>query len=285
MFESSCYIIGAQKAGTTFLASLLDQSPDICVSDDKEPQFFTLHYDRGFDWYRSLYSAPEKVLVEASTTYSVIRPKETHPSYRGQHVGLSPEAISLMKKASPRARIIYLLRHPVDRSYSAILHRQRFSEVRHSIIDEYKADPMIMLGSSYSSQIERYLDEFPEQRILYISSQDLFTDHLSCVNRCLEFLGIAKLAELEVREASKHEGYIANAFYQKINDLKPIPQLRNALREYSSKSSVLNGLRTGLKQRFTTPAPKITEAERAFLLDEFRDEIVRIKTMTGIDFS
>jgi hypothetical protein len=43
---ANTYLIGAQKAGTTYLAALLDQRPDVCVSDPKEPQFFTTGFRR-----------------------------------------------------------------------------------------------------------------------------------------------------------------------------------------------------------------------------------------------
>ena len=61
-------MIGAQKSGTTYLASLLGQSRDVCVSDPKEPQFFSTHFEDGFATYSKCFADPAaKIRLDAST--------------------------------------------------------------------------------------------------------------------------------------------------------------------------------------------------------------------------
>jgi hypothetical protein len=70
-FPTSCFIIGAQKAGTTTLASLLQSQNALCVSSPKEPLFFSKHYEKGTQWYETCFHHPEKsVLIDALPDYS-----------------------------------------------------------------------------------------------------------------------------------------------------------------------------------------------------------------------
>ena len=67
-FPTSCFIIGAQKAGTTTLASLLESQSALCVSSPKEPLFFSKHYAKGTQWYETCFHHPEKsVLIDAKS--------------------------------------------------------------------------------------------------------------------------------------------------------------------------------------------------------------------------
>ena len=283
MFPPVCYIIGAQKAGTTFLATLLDQSLNVCISNPKEPHFFTQNYHLGFDWYGAKFADPSKVLVDASTTYSFIRPKNSHPAYRGDSVGLDPNAVTLMKKASPNARIIYLLRDPVDRTYSAFLHGARYSTRFQTVLDAYNNNPMIGIASNYSAQIERYFDSFREDQILFLRSSDLFTDSLGCVNRCLKFLGLPEESSINFTAAEKHESYVAKDTYRVLRRVLPNSLLQAASAEF--KNGLFGRVKGILKKHLTHKAPKITPDEKSFLTAEFAAEVIRIKELTGIDFT
>ena len=67
-------MIGAAKAGTTFLAGLLAQHPQIAISNPKEPKFFSTYWNHGWDWYRNCFvdAAGRDVLGDASTQYSIL---------------------------------------------------------------------------------------------------------------------------------------------------------------------------------------------------------------------
>ena len=102
-------IIGAQKSGTTTLRSLLDQHPGIYMAKSDEPPFEELHFfdhdgkwSRGFDWYRSHFFRSE--LLQGEKT----------PNYLSDL-----NAQQRMFATVPDARLIIMLRNPVDRAYSA----------------------------------------------------------------------------------------------------------------------------------------------------------------------
>ena len=106
-------IIGAQKAGTTSLYDLMTRHPSIAPAYDKELRYFSTYYDRGETWYRSNFPVVRGQLTGEST-----------PSYV-----FYSAAPSRMKKLLPNARIIVILRNPVDRAYSHYNMVVRFNRV------------------------------------------------------------------------------------------------------------------------------------------------------------
>ena len=113
-------IIGAAKAGTTTLHHYLDLNPQIYMSSPKEPCFFSDDeiYVKGVDWYSSLFSSakPDQACGEASTRYS------PYPQYT--------EAAPRMAELLPHVKLIYIMRHPVDRAYSHHVHEMKSPRVK-----------------------------------------------------------------------------------------------------------------------------------------------------------
>jgi hypothetical protein len=101
-------IIGAAKAGTTSLYKKLSMHPDIFMSTPKEPEFFAREeiYARGGECYMTLFSSANagQICGEASTLYSLIQ--------------CFPESAKRMYNHAPEAKIIFVLRNPVERAYS-----------------------------------------------------------------------------------------------------------------------------------------------------------------------
>jgi hypothetical protein len=104
-------IIGAQKGGTTSLYRLLAQHPYVRPAVEKELHYFSLFFDRGVEWYRSCFPALRQENVQSTIT------GEASPYYL-----FHPHAPRRMAEAVPRARLIALLRNPVDRAYSHYNH-------------------------------------------------------------------------------------------------------------------------------------------------------------------
>ena len=97
-------VIGAGKSGTTSLAAYLDAHPDVFMAHQKEVRFFDRYWHEGVDWYAAKFAAAagKAAVGEAS------------PSYLQ-----SAEAPARTAQTIPGAKLIALLRNPVDRAYSA----------------------------------------------------------------------------------------------------------------------------------------------------------------------
>ena len=109
------FIVGAMRSGTTSLHSYLRSHPDIYLHL-KEPHFFDGKFERGLEWYRTLFA-------EASAAEAV---GESTPTYM-----YSDLALGRMREVVPNARLVAMLRNPVERAYSHYwMNRAREKESR-----------------------------------------------------------------------------------------------------------------------------------------------------------
>ena len=98
--------IGAQKAGTTWLFSMLSRHPELSFPAGKEVHFWDQQYDRGIDWYRGLFRSDEPCLEgEITPAYAI----------------LAPERIRECHAHFPHIRLVYLIRNPIERAWSSAL--------------------------------------------------------------------------------------------------------------------------------------------------------------------
>jgi hypothetical protein len=104
-------IIGAQKSGTTFLYNLLTRHPSVEGTFEKEVHYFDRFFQKGIEWYRSQFPLPRLKEQRKFVT------GETTPDYL-----FHPHAARRMAEVVPQARLIVLLRNPVDRAYSHYHH-------------------------------------------------------------------------------------------------------------------------------------------------------------------
>jgi hypothetical protein len=174
-------IIGAMKAGTTSLYHYLRTHPQVFMPDEKEVMFFDPrhHWDRGVEWYAEQFAAapPQAIaLGEASTSYT------KYPVVRGV-----PERIT---SVLPDVRLIYVLRHPVERMRSHYLYLLSRGKERRPIEQAFSEDPAYLDTSRYAMQLERYLPHIPLDRFLFVDSRELAGDRADTLRRVYAFIGV-----------------------------------------------------------------------------------------------
>ncbi len=196
-------VIGAMKAGTTTLFEYLTKHPDVFMCDPKEPQFFSRNkvFDKGEKWYRTLFSDKQEnqICGEASTCYS-----------RAPHF---EDAAGRMAEMIPDAKLIYILRHPVERAYShykwnAQQYHMHRTEVVQTFEEALEATSEFVDSSNYMLQIENYLKHYDREKLLVLTLDDLKSQPAEVLNACQDFLEIPKIdltAEGQIR-ANEHGG-------------------------------------------------------------------------------
>ena len=130
----SFLVLGAQKAGTTWLYHMLAHHPQIFMPDCKEVHFWDKQYAKGYAWYEALFKeegsepAGELSLVARSASGSSSRQGGREGSAlkrRGEitpaYAILPPETIAEIHARYPNLRLIYLVRNPIDRFIGAQL--------------------------------------------------------------------------------------------------------------------------------------------------------------------
>lgn len=173
-------IIGAMKSASTSLHRWLNDQPEVFMAHPKETNFFTTSWSRGRAWYSEQFdeATPEQLVGESSVNY-------TDPQ-------LSPRAAERMAEVIPNARLIYVLRHPVERIRSHYRHEVQRRRESRSLIDAL-SDPgnSYVAHSSYHSALAPYIEHFPREQILVVRFEDLVRPPAPAWSRVLELLSLA----------------------------------------------------------------------------------------------
>ena len=200
-------VIGAQKGGTTFLYHLLVQHPYVEPAASKEVHFFDNLFDLGVDWYRRCFPTPRwkdgrRTITGEATPYYLFH----------------PHAAKRMAQVIPRARLIVLLRNPVDRAYShyqmAVRNALRRGEnprkfeealeveeaklrgewnkmLEHERYDSFEHQRFSYLSRGvYVDQLLRWSEFFPREQMLVLKSEDLFEHPANTLKLVEDFLGL-----------------------------------------------------------------------------------------------
>lgn len=197
------FIVGAAKAGTTALYYLLNQHPGICFPVVKEPNFFsnrdheqdvvkpgTGPGDKSTTWthsleaYHELYRCSDRhrFKLDASVSYLY-----------------STRAACCIAGYSPDARIIIVLRNPVDRAWSHYKHLVRDGREHLSFEEALdREEERIDKGwefswhlkhmGLYSGQIQRYVDLFDRRQIQVFLFEDIEEDIGQVIRATADFV-------------------------------------------------------------------------------------------------
>lgn len=187
-------IIGGMKCGTNSLYYNLIKHPCVGPSARKEIHYFTKNYGRGNAWYRSFFplKAHRAVRRLKKTRYVT---GEATPGYL--FYGDVPERVN---RELPRAKIIVLLRNPVERAFSDYREKiQRGREIRsfEEATGVHKRHPKgaakewpYVRRGIYVDQLRRWNAHFSRKEMLIIQSEAFFKDPERTYDRVLGFLGL-----------------------------------------------------------------------------------------------
>lgn len=203
-------LIGGQRCGTTSLYNYLAAHPDIVQPLTKEPQFFSHQWRRGLDWYRSMFPLPRPLLPGGPQDGLPRRITFEASPYYLFHPLAAERAGSLV----PDAKLIVLLRNPVERAYSHYWHSVRLGVETLSFEAAIDAEAQRLAGEDerivgedgypgrnhrffsyatrgyYAEQLERWWRHFPRERCLVLISEDLFDDPRRVYDDVVRFLGL-----------------------------------------------------------------------------------------------
>jgi hypothetical protein len=206
-------ILGAQKAGTTALYAYLRWHPEITGPSFKEVSFFDRHYPRGEMWYRAHLPARPRQWVARRRRGRWPVVGEASPSYLFHP--LAPERVVALL---PRARLIAVLRNPVDRAFSHYQHEVALGREPLPFEDALAAEDERMRGEMermlrdpsyfseawwnhtyaargrYAEQLERWFAVFPREQLLVLFSDELLQQPEATYARVLDFLGVGSYA-------------------------------------------------------------------------------------------
>lgn len=263
-------VIGAMKSGTTSLYEYLNGHPHVLMTKKKELDFFVdeLNYGRGLGWYKQQFADADNQTIaagEASTSYT------KYPVF--QNV---PRRIA---ETIPAARLVYLVRDPIERMRSHYLHEVLLGEEDRPIEAALLGDPRYRAFSNYALQLSQYLEYFPRGQLLVVQAEHMRNDRDATVRQIFEFIGVPAMGTTPD---------LTNEYHETSNKRVPRPFVRRIM---SSSTYVrLSPLiprrikrfgRERLEHGIPADRGKMSEDLRARLTEMIRDDVLALRQLWG----
>lgn len=255
------FVIGASKAGTTSLHEYLAVHPEIAMTRNKEPMCFEPpHWVDRMAEYRELFPHLAEVRGESSTAYSA------YPWV--------PEIPDRVRATVPDARIIYIVRDPIQRTISHYA-QNVWDQLPVRPFDDLMDDlehPMNMpvWASRYATQYERWAERFGAERILVLDHRKLLTDRAGTMRQVFAFLEV--------------DPYFTSPAWDAEHNTAVSHRVPTDFAKRLGRTGVA-GLRVPALRRLLTrevAKPQLTAQQRERLVALLRAEADRLRGMTGL---
>ena len=289
-------IIGAAKAGTTSLYASLKQHPQIYMTTVKEPNFFALEGEK-LDFPsgvpREGYRANCKTSIESyceqfQGVSNEIAIGEASPIYL-----YHPKAPERIQHYVPHAKLIAILRNPVERAYSNFLHHMReccepFTDFAQALQQEENRIRnnwwwgfYYVSAGFYYIQLKRYFDKFDRSQIHVYLYEELHTNPVSLLRDIFKFLQVDETFIPNTSTKYNVSGIPKNQlFYNFLTQPNLIKEpFKRLLPSNLRQSIVLN-----LKNR-SLIKPQLSSEVRSQLIQVYREDILKLQDLIERDLS
>ena len=295
--QPNFFLIGAMKSGTTSLYHYLNQHPDIFFPENKEPHYFAFKDDpeickgpgdderfkdmivRDYDAYLELYKKADhqSVIGDASAMYI--------------YYGRSAKEIH---DFNPDAKILVILRNPVERALSSYKHLLR--DDRETIMDfqealdaesERVANNFMPIwfyqkAGLYGEQLAPFVDLFGDQ-VKILLYDDLVKDQQGTIAEIFRYLGVDDTFMPATGEKFNISGIPkSRVLHSLTNNHYGVKKMVTSLMPKSFRNKVKSRVN---QMNIDRHSVEMSQSARANLAKYFQDDIRKLETLTGRDLS
>lgn len=219
--------IGAQKSGTTWLARMLQNHPEIFLTPVKEIHYFDHRYGltehlsnkkrrsryrkyhqrmwtqwtrfgehrRQWAWYRDYMGSPID-----DAWYARLFAHRGSARFAGEvtpeYAILGPKGLAHIRRLAPDARVLFIMRNPVERTWSQVLHqcRARGLDANRQSLEQIVAmldEPRFKELGDYTATLDDMGAVFQRAQTLSLFYEDMHADRLAALSQVCRFIGIS----------------------------------------------------------------------------------------------
>jgi hypothetical protein len=261
--------IGPDKAGSSWLHEALLHHPEIYLSEAKDLYFFDRYYDRGLGWYEFQFRG-------AAAQHKVVG--EVCPDYLAD-----PRAAERIRECLPEARLMVTLREPVSRAFSSYLYMRKHGLGPSTFRQALDSFPDLVEHGRYATQLRRYEHYFVSGRLHAPLFDDLQGNPQAFVDDTAKFVGLSPVTldeeTLSPRLAASKARVVPLAW--------TVRQSAALVRRYDGARLVGRVKRSRLVHKalyrpLGGDAPKVQDADRAYIQEELSGEVARLESDFGI---
>jgi hypothetical protein len=262
-------VIGSMKSATTTLHEQLRRQRGLLMSQTKEPNFFSddENFAKGLEWYASCFPPADLdgLRGESSTHYTKL------PTY--------PHTVKRMRSVLPRLKLIYVIRHPIDRLISHYLHELTVGQISCGLEEAVARHHELVDYGRYSYQLEPYIEAYGSQSVLPVFFDRLVAKPDEELERIGRFIGAPdplcwdhSIAPQNIGRERLRNSHLRNVLVQS-------PILARLRRTFIPRS-----LSQRLKAlwRFRMDRPEIPPRLYARLREPFDLDLARLGTWLGV---
>jgi LPS sulfotransferase NodH len=289
-------LFGAARSGSTALAEYLGQHPEVFVSEPKEPHFLA------FEGERLDFRGPGDDIMMNRAAVTDLRSYERLFRGAGEARAIGdasisylyyPKAIEGIRKHTPGARLLCILRNPADRAHSAFsFMRARMFEPCERFEDALADEDRRVAGNwhhiwhyrrmgYYHAQLKPWFEAFPREQIRICLFDDLKRDTAGVLRDCFEFIGVDPDFTPPDTPSTVLGGEPKNRV------------LHAALMSVWAKKEIIRPLLpAGLRRRVwrglnraNLEKSRMAPETRQELLRGYREDILGLQDLTGLDLS
>lgn len=264
-------IIGAMKSATSTLHEQLALQPGFYMTTPKEPNFFSDDpvYELGLNWYSDLFAGAidSDICGESSTHYTKL------PDY--------PLTLERMKAYLPSLKLIYVVRHPVERLISHYIHQWSQNVIKTDInqaIDEF--DELINY-SRYSMQIVPFIEYYGAENIHIVFSEAFRVRPQHELEKVAKFLGYDKPV---IWYDDLPEQNVSSQRVRRFNGYNFI--VNHPVLAWMRRNFIPQSLRDAVKKQLTLKnRPQIDERHKQKLTQIFNDDLSSLGELLNVELN
>jgi len=279
------------RCGTTSLSAYIKQHPEINETEIKEIHYFSIddHYKKG-DSYLDEHFKTRPGITSTADTYLL----------------LSDEAPARIKQHNPDIKISVLLRDPVSRTYSNYHYgiNNGYEKENISFLDSKEKEKSFLSadiilknnlchfeGSLYYKLLQNWLKHFPKEQIQILKTSDLKNEPQKLMDDLSDFLGINRnqIESLDKQNEAKQVKSKSMQQFLLNRDHWLRKTVRMPLKVKFIKSIVLksgvNDKLYSINKKDGAGYPPMTDEEREFCNDYFKEDRLKLAEQFGVEFN
>jgi hypothetical protein len=260
-------IIGAMKSATSTLHEQLAKQSGIFMSVPKEPNYFSddSQYALGDDWYDELFNDadPADLCGESSTHYTKL------PDY--------PDTLQRMSKRLESPKLIYVMRHPIDRLISHYIHQWTQNVFKCDINQAIDGYEELTAYSCYVKQLTPYFEQYGYQNVLPVFTESLRVNPQKELERVAKFIG-------HVEPVVWHDDVLEqNVSSERFRTFRGRSVVDSRLVIFLRRRLIPKSWRNKVKKALTmTDKPRIDQTHQKMLVALFDKDLAELGAMMGI---
>ncbi|WP_462252982.1 sulfotransferase family protein [Ekhidna sp.] len=293
MSAPNFFMVGAMKSGTTSLYHILGEHPDIYFPSYKEPHYFVSPGEKLMFNGKDDMMIANKIFLHKSDEYFELFNNKEKYKIRGDASAMYlyyPQASKNISEFDSSAKILVVLRNPVDRAYSSYLHLRRDDRESFSFEEALKEEKARIDNKFnplwhyrrvglYADQVQRYLDNF--EKVKVVIYEDFKSNPEKILSEICDFLSIEEF-QFDLAKRFNVSGVPKSRFvHNALRKPNKIKSLFKGMIPESIKTKVKNHL-VNLNLEKASPIDPIT---RRSLLEFYESDISKLENILKLDLN